>query len=162
MRWPHGAVAQLGERLVRNEEVRGSIPLSSIKKLPLGVTGNTPDSGSGESWFEPRRGNGRCKSTGLFLWGSAFGCEPRRANWSPRMRRSFYVVSSVGARERLRLDHRTAAGRSGCGDLFCCPVLPRSRAPQASAPAQEQPAARLPVRLLPSTGSMIAQDCFAS
>jgi hypothetical protein len=27
---PHGgAVAQLGERLVRNEEVRGSIPLSS-------------------------------------------------------------------------------------------------------------------------------------
>ena len=28
-----------------------------VKKLPLGVTGNTPDSGSGESWFEPRRGN---------------------------------------------------------------------------------------------------------
>jgi hypothetical protein len=27
--------------------------------LPLGVTGNTPDSGSGESWFEPRRGNSR-------------------------------------------------------------------------------------------------------
>src|SRR5687768_10877520 len=27
--------------------------------LPLGVTGNTPDSGSGESWFEPRRGNFR-------------------------------------------------------------------------------------------------------
>ena len=25
--------------------------------LPLGVTGNTPDSGSGESWFDPRRGN---------------------------------------------------------------------------------------------------------
>jgi hypothetical protein len=25
----NGAVAQLGERLVRNEEVRGSIPLSS-------------------------------------------------------------------------------------------------------------------------------------
>jgi hypothetical protein len=31
-----GAVAQLGERLVRNEEVRGSIPLSStIAGLPL-------------------------------------------------------------------------------------------------------------------------------
>ena len=28
-----GAVAQLGERLVRNEEVSGSIPLSSTKKL---------------------------------------------------------------------------------------------------------------------------------
>jgi hypothetical protein len=27
-----GAVAQLGERLVRNEEVRGSIPLSSMVK----------------------------------------------------------------------------------------------------------------------------------
>src|SRR5690606_19480250 len=25
--------------------------------LPLGVIGNTPDSGSGESWFDPRRGN---------------------------------------------------------------------------------------------------------
>ena len=25
--------------------------------LPLGVTGNTSDSGSEESWFEPRRGN---------------------------------------------------------------------------------------------------------
>src|SRR5262249_59742712 len=25
--------------------------------VPLGVTGNTPDSGSGESWFDPRRGN---------------------------------------------------------------------------------------------------------
>ena len=28
-----GAVAQLGERLVRNEEVSGSIPLSSTKTL---------------------------------------------------------------------------------------------------------------------------------
>src|SRR2546425_1156734 len=27
--------------------------------LPLGVTGNTPDSGSGESWFDPRRGNSK-------------------------------------------------------------------------------------------------------
>jgi hypothetical protein len=37
-----GAVAQLGERLVRNEEVSGSIPLSSTKttftKLPEGPT----------------------------------------------------------------------------------------------------------------------------
>src|SRR5215216_834865 len=30
----HGAVAQLGERLVRNEEVRGSIPLGSTKSPP--------------------------------------------------------------------------------------------------------------------------------
>src|SRR2546427_3264923 len=55
----HGAVAQLGERLDRTQEVRGSSPLSSIQELPLGVIGNTPDSGSGESWFEPRRGNSK-------------------------------------------------------------------------------------------------------
>ncbi len=30
---PVGAVAQLGERLVRNEEVSGSIPLSSTNKI---------------------------------------------------------------------------------------------------------------------------------
>ena len=32
---------------------------SGADKLPLGVTGNTPDSGSGESWFDPRRGNSK-------------------------------------------------------------------------------------------------------
>ncbi len=59
-----GAVAQLGERCNRTAEVRGSIPLSSMTieaALPLGVTGNTPDSGSGESWFEPRRGNSKAR-----------------------------------------------------------------------------------------------------
>jgi hypothetical protein len=29
----------------------------AVHVLPLGVTGNTSDSGSEESWFEPRRGN---------------------------------------------------------------------------------------------------------
>src|SRR5215467_8221865 len=33
---PSGAVAQLGERLVRNEEVRGSIPLGSTNSLLIG------------------------------------------------------------------------------------------------------------------------------
>jgi hypothetical protein len=33
MRVLWGAVAQLGERLVRNEEVSGSIPLSSTKNI---------------------------------------------------------------------------------------------------------------------------------
>ena len=34
MRHPSdGAVAQLGERVVRNDEVRGSIPLGSTKEL---------------------------------------------------------------------------------------------------------------------------------
>jgi hypothetical protein len=34
-----GAVAQLGERLVRNEEVSGSIPLSSTKIIKQIVSG---------------------------------------------------------------------------------------------------------------------------
>ena len=139
-----GAVAQLGERFVRNEEVRGSSPLSSMdlatlaqlvehiirndgvvgssptggsygthrgrlgypdwtvfcgsssvgrasasqaegrgfeprlplwrrarrrtQILPLGVIGNTPDSGSGESWFEPRRGNRTAGFESLAFW----------------------------------------------------------------------------------------------
>ena len=33
--------------------------------VPLGVIGNTPDSGSGESWFEPRRGNREGWPSGL-------------------------------------------------------------------------------------------------
>src|SRR2546422_7312205 len=33
--------------------------LSPGRTMPLGVTGNTPDSGSGESWFDPRRGNSK-------------------------------------------------------------------------------------------------------
>jgi hypothetical protein len=32
---PCGAVAQLGERIVRNDEAAGSIPASSTKDLPL-------------------------------------------------------------------------------------------------------------------------------
>jgi hypothetical protein len=49
-------------------------------------------SGSGESWFEPRRGNGRRNCAGLFIWGSCFDAArlrigPRRAikvvNWRP-------------------------------------------------------------------------------
>src|SRR5512133_2787288 len=79
-----GAVAQLGERCNRTAEVRGSIPLSSMDtKLPLGVTGNTPDSGSGESWFEPRRGNWKA-------WHCLPGVGPSDFSTS---RRSFSVVS---------------------------------------------------------------------
>src|SRR5260221_13773811 len=35
-----------------------SVRISAVF-LPLGVTGNTPDSASGEPWFDPRRGNSR-------------------------------------------------------------------------------------------------------
>src|SRR5438046_723434 len=41
----------------RTYDVTGVVP------VPLGVTGNTPDSGSGESWFEPRRGNSKRDAT---------------------------------------------------------------------------------------------------
>jgi hypothetical protein len=37
-----GAVAQLGERLVRNEEVSGSIPLSSTKEDNCGINRDSP------------------------------------------------------------------------------------------------------------------------
>ena len=37
--------------------VRPRVRCRHGQTLPLGVIGNTPDSGSGESWFEPRRGN---------------------------------------------------------------------------------------------------------
>jgi hypothetical protein len=36
VRFPNGAVAQLGERLTGSQEVRGSIPLGSTKNQPLG------------------------------------------------------------------------------------------------------------------------------
>ena len=39
LRLVDGAVAQLGERIVRNDEVRGSIPLSSTNPFPENLTG---------------------------------------------------------------------------------------------------------------------------
>ena len=39
---PLGAVAQLGERLVRNEEVRGSIPLGSTSLRRFAATTGKP------------------------------------------------------------------------------------------------------------------------
>ena len=62
-------IAQLVEHVTRNDGVVGSnptggLPLASLggeRKIgwwmPRGVTGNTSDSGSEESWFDPRRGN---------------------------------------------------------------------------------------------------------
>src|SRR5437773_2865717 len=42
---------------------RRSGALAPSAPLPLGVTGNTHGSGSGESWFEPRRGNSKRDAT---------------------------------------------------------------------------------------------------
>jgi hypothetical protein len=41
-RCPSGAVAQLGERLVRNEEVRGSIPLGSTSLRGCAASAGIP------------------------------------------------------------------------------------------------------------------------
>ena len=51
-------VAQLVEHVTRNDGVVGSSPTggSHSATQPRGVTGNTSDSGSEESWFDPRRG----------------------------------------------------------------------------------------------------------
>src|SRR5690606_23550524 len=68
--WPAG-VAQLAEHQLPKLRVAGSSPVSRSGRhrtparvlqqarglVPLGVIGYTPDSGSGESWCEPRRGN---------------------------------------------------------------------------------------------------------
>jgi hypothetical protein len=110
-----GAVAQLGERCNRTAEVRGSIPLSSIeKKLPLGVTGNTPDSGSGESWFEPRRGNGRCNSTGRFLFGARPSWGLCRKRVGSARRRDHWISVASGHRPlRALIGSRGASSPSG-------------------------------------------------
>ena len=52
---PVGAVAQLGERLVRNEEVSGSIPLSSTKVLSNKVR-ISPEASVNGSWIQPLQG----------------------------------------------------------------------------------------------------------
>ena len=70
----NAGVAQLVEHQLPKLRVAGSNPVSRFaadlvtgarcpigyvcsRTMPLGVTGNTSDSGSEESWFEPRRGN---------------------------------------------------------------------------------------------------------
>src|SRR3954454_5124039 len=95
------------------------------RSLPLGVTGNTPDSGSGESWFEPRRGNGRCKCTGRFLWGSAWRLQTLPLNADgpletpiscPKFARRDYLESHVHVRadQRAFRDDTIEHGRP-CG-----------------------------------------------
>jgi hypothetical protein len=62
---------------VLTERANGSqLIAGALAPMPLGVTGNTPDSGSGESWFEPRRGNGSRDSGSRLFWGSAFSSRP--------------------------------------------------------------------------------------
>src|SRR6059036_985708 len=62
------AVAGAGSQRTTHHAVQVSrartCSVTSVIPVPLGVTGNTPDSGSGESWFEPRRGNS--KRDGMF------------------------------------------------------------------------------------------------
>ena len=75
--------------------------------LPLGVTGNTPDSGSGESWFEPRRGNFKRRLTVVafvFLLPLVTclrrAVDPRRGNFKRRLT----AVAFVSYRSYLTKD----------------------------------------------------------
>ena len=45
-----------GANKIRHSFGRSTLGTAEIV-MPLGVTGNTPASGAGESWFDPRRGN---------------------------------------------------------------------------------------------------------
>ena len=70
-------IAQLVEHVTRNDGVVGSNPTGGLSlasrggertnwdRVPRGVTGNTSDSGSEESWFDPRRGNSEGWPSGL-------------------------------------------------------------------------------------------------
>ncbi len=87
----HGAVAQLGERLVRNEEAVGSIPISStrIEKLQETVVGSPPKD---EAW---RTGppKGEARRTGI----------PINSTINIVLRRSLFDI-----RDSLRiLNHQT-------------------------------------------------------
>src|SRR5688572_11272046 len=100
----------------------------SADLLPLGVTGNTPDSGSGESWFDPRRGNskpgndstslpGSCISTSTATWMRS-GSVRAPALWLTseiRAECSFIRAPTHGgvasALSMLGLRHRRAAWR---------------------------------------------------
>jgi hypothetical protein len=112
----HGAVAQLVARLVRNEKVRGSNPLSSTNVKPPATCTYT--------------GRGRFRS----LWaGSGFHplvkpCMPQssagspradawrcRARASRRRRRRFTSCASWGQRGRVLEDHRQALVEAGGG-----------------------------------------------
>ncbi len=58
-----GAVAQLGERLVRNEEVSGSIPLSSTRLRPDQVRGSARRAGLPVARFTSESGTDRSSSS---------------------------------------------------------------------------------------------------
>ena len=79
--------------------------------MPLGVTGNTSDSGSEESWFEPRRGNSkagkrfdasglcRCQAVGQF-----------RCQFLTRKRRESFPIRSGQIKSNLT----TGSDRRAC------------------------------------------------
>src|SRR5690349_19105699 len=79
--------------------------------LPLGVTGNTSDSGSEESWFEPRRGN--------FRNGNLLGFVGHSKEWPALLQKCAFCVrrSRKASRgDRLLRDELSIAWvRSGNG-----------------------------------------------
>jgi hypothetical protein len=80
--------------------------------MPLGVIGNTPDSGSGESWFEPRRGNWKERGRGRCAAADPFGreVEPLERWPSGLRRRPAKAFGSKGSRGFESLPLRSVQG----------------------------------------------------
>ena len=54
----YGPIAQLVERIVRNDEVSGSIPLGSIRLAPGGLAHGRPGRGQGNALSESSESKG--------------------------------------------------------------------------------------------------------
>ena len=76
----NGAVAQLGERFVRNEEVIGSIPISSTAGYHRVFI---PNEGSGLGSHEPRA-DGSIPSTGTLVSSKGMGQHGVEGGFDPR------------------------------------------------------------------------------
>ena len=88
---PMYAAAGRVDSAARPVEIGGSFRFRLFPEavqLPLGVTGNTPDSGSGESWFDPRRGNSKSPNR-LRCWDSFFLFRVRSCSFPARFSRDF-------------------------------------------------------------------------
>src|ERR1041385_6450428 len=119
---------------MRRSGVRSpSAPLTieGSRSLPLGVTGNTPDSGSGESWFEPRRGNSAPALPEPFSLGARPPAASGRLRIEPNTRRGNGRRTHAGLLFRgLAAGHLRVSGRAQEGQW---PAHPRR--PSVSRPA---------------------------
>lgn len=121
--------------IIKGFRLAGTNPRQN--RLPLGVTGNTPDSGSGESWFDPRRGNS-IPTNGP----RAYACGPFRFQTHSQTKANLARVFRCTPDSRPMRSHRALVTHSadlsrrvrpveqegGCNELSRpCRLKPRSR-----------------------------------